>query len=56
MIGLALNDWIEQQLGDNLVAIALALFIGALAMLFTENKRARKRQQAKEKANRDAPC
>ena len=48
-------DWIEQQLGDNLVAIALALFIGALAMLFTENKRARKRQQAKEKANRDRP-
>ena len=55
VIGLALNDWIEQQLGDNLVAIALALFIGALAMLFTENKRARKRQQAKEKANRDRP-
>ena len=26
VIGLALNDWIEQQLGDNLIAIALALF------------------------------
>lgn len=39
VIGLALNDWIEQQLGDNLIAIALALFIGAIVMLFIENKR-----------------
>ena len=55
VIGLALNDWIEEQLGDNLVAIAIALLIGALAMLFTENKRAPKRHQAKDKANRDLP-
>ena len=38
-IGLALNDWIEQQLGDNLIAIALALFLGAIVMLITERRR-----------------
>ena len=38
-IGLALNDWIEQQLGDNLIAIALALFLGGIVMLITEKKR-----------------
>ena len=38
-IGLVLNDWIEQQLGDNLIAIALALFLGAIVMLITERKR-----------------
>lgn len=39
IIGLALNDWIEQQLGDNLIAIALALFLGAIVMLITEKRR-----------------
>ena len=39
VIGLALNDWIEQQLGDNLIAIALALFLGAIVMLITEKRR-----------------
>ncbi|MDC3132347.1 undecaprenyl-diphosphate phosphatase [Opitutae bacterium] len=39
VIGLALNDWIEQQLGDNLIAIALALFLGGIAMLITEKRR-----------------
>lgn len=38
-IGLALNDWIEQQLGDNLFAIALALFLGGIVMLITEKRR-----------------
>lgn len=38
-IGLALNDWIEQQLGDNLIAIALALFLGGIVMLITEKRR-----------------
>lgn len=39
VIGLALNDWIEQQLGDNLIAIALALFLGGILMLITEKRR-----------------
>ena len=39
VIGLALNDWIEQQLGDNLIAIALALFFGAIVMLITERRK-----------------
>ena len=39
VIGLALNDWIEQQLGDNLIAIALALFLGGIVMLITEKRR-----------------
>ena len=39
IIGLALNNWIESQLGDNLIAIAIALFLGAIIMLYTESKR-----------------
>ena len=39
IIGLLLNDWIEQQLGDNLIAIAMALFLGAILMLITERRR-----------------
>ena len=39
VIGLALNDWIEKQLGDNFIAIALALFLGGIVMLITEKKR-----------------
>ena len=39
IIGLALNNWIESQLGDNLIAIAIALFLGAIIMLYTERKR-----------------
>lgn len=38
IIGLSLNDLIEDHLGDNILAIALALFIGGLVMLFTERK------------------
>jgi len=38
IIGLSLNDLIEHHLGDNILAIALALFIGGLVMLFTERK------------------
>ena len=39
VIGLALSDWIEQQLGDNLIAIALALFLGGILMIITEKMR-----------------
>lgn len=38
IIGLSLNDLIEHHLGDNILAIALALFMGGLVMLFTERK------------------
>ncbi len=39
ILGLALNNWIENQLGDHLIAIAIALFLGAILMLYTDSKR-----------------
>ena len=42
VIGLLLNDWIEAVLGDNLLAIASALLVGGIAMLFIEKMHRKK--------------
>ena len=41
VLGLLLNDWIEATLGDNTVAVAGALIVGAFAMLAVEHWRRR---------------
>ena len=39
VLGLLLNDWIEAQLGDNTLAVAGALIVGAVIMLAVEHWR-----------------
>lgn len=39
VLGLLLNDWIEAQLGDNTLAVAGALIVGAVVMLAVERWR-----------------
>lgn len=38
-LGLLLNDWIEELLGENIIAVAAALIAGAIVMLFVEHRR-----------------
>ncbi|MGC6506305.1 MAG: undecaprenyl-diphosphate phosphatase [Coraliomargaritaceae bacterium] len=40
-LGLLLNDWIEELLGENILAVAAALIVGAFVMLFVERRRKR---------------
>jgi len=42
VLGLLLDDWIESVLGDNVVAVAGALIVGAFVMLAVERWRRRK--------------
>ena len=41
VLGLLLNDWIEELLGENVLAVAAALIVGALVMLYVEHRRKR---------------
>lgn len=41
VLGLLLNDWIEELLGENILAVAAALIVGALVMLYVERRRKR---------------
>ena len=54
IIGLLLNDLIESYLGDNIVAVAGALIVGAIAMLMVENWR-KKRTNSSTKVTEDGP-
>jgi len=46
VIGLLLDDWIESNLGDNIYAVAGALFVGAFVMLGVERWRKHGRKGA----------
>lgn len=45
VLGLLLNDWIEELLGENVMAVAAALIAGAFVMLFVEHRRKRSAKQ-----------
>lgn len=51
VIGLILDDWIEAVLGDNVLAVAGALVVGAIIMLIVERWRKGKGAQGDNEAN-----
>ncbi|MGJ8639947.1 MAG: undecaprenyl-diphosphate phosphatase [Opitutaceae bacterium] len=50
VIGLLLDDWIEELLGDNIIAVAGALIVGAIVMLIVERWRKQKGKNTSEPA------
>ena len=46
-LGLLLNDWIEDLLGENVLAVAAALIVGAIVMLYVERRRKRILEKSK---------
>ncbi|HAV14096.1 MAG TPA: undecaprenyl-diphosphate phosphatase [Opitutae bacterium] len=46
VIGLLLDDWIEEKLGDNITAVAGALIVGAIVMLVVEKWRKHGQKEA----------